>query len=160
PRPPAPARAAGPPLDPAPGRGAAGAPLSRLAHLLWGPTARLAPLLTAACLLLLVRLGRRALWTPEGRWGALCPGRGRSGRLLHPTLFGEPYDDKPPLSYWLMLGAARVRGALDELALRLPGALAGLLAVWCTCRLGMRLSGRSAGLAAGWTLATTYYFVF
>jgi len=113
-----------------------------------------------AGLLLLTGLGVPDLWTLEGRWGAICQEMVRSGDYVHPWRIDRPYYDKPLVSYWLMVAAARALGTLDGWALRLPSALSGLLAVWCTYRLGRRLLGREAGLLAGFILATTFYFVF
>src|SRR6185503_8864620 len=114
----------------------------------------------AAGLLLLTGLGTVDLWTLEERWGLICQEMLRSGDYVHPWLIDHPYYDKPLLSYWLMVGLAKVIGSLDAWALRLPSAVAGIAAVWCTWRLGRRLLGRDAGLLAGLMLATTYYFVF
>jgi 4-amino-4-deoxy-L-arabinose transferase-like glycosyltransferase len=132
----------------------------RIARWLWSDDAPMWRLLVLAGLLLLVLLGARELWTHEDRWAAICLEMERSGDLLHPRLISLPYYDKPLLSYWVMLGLARLLGGVGEWALRLPSALAGLLAVWCTARLGRALSGRAAGLAAGTILVTCPLFLF
>jgi 4-amino-4-deoxy-L-arabinose transferase-like glycosyltransferase len=136
------------------------APTGSIARWFWGSRFSAAWLVTGGTLILFLFLGARDLWTMEGRWGVICQQMLRSGDILHPYLFGEPYYDKPLLSYWMMLGFAKLLGSLDEWALRLPGALSGLIAVWCTYRLGRRLVGRAAGLLAGWILLTLYFFVF
>jgi 4-amino-4-deoxy-L-arabinose transferase-like glycosyltransferase len=117
-------------------------------------------LLAAAAVLLILQLGARDLWTHERRNAAICLEMLRSGDYVHPRLFGEPYYDKPLLLYWLMIGLGRVLGGLSELALRLPSALAGLVAVACTARIGRTLLGREAGRWAGWILLSTAFFVF
>ncbi len=132
----------------------------RLAAYLFGPTARSGRLLVAAALLLIVSLGARDLWTQEGRWGVITQEMVRSGDYLHPYNLDEEYYDKPLLSYWLQAGLSKVIGGVNEWALRLPSALAGLLAIGCTCRLGRILLGKPVGLLAGWVLLTSYYFVF
>jgi len=104
--------------------------------------------------------GAADLWTHEGRWAVICREMMRSGDYIHPYLFDEEYYDKPLLSYWLMIGSARLLGGLSETALRLPAMLAGLLAVWCTYRIGRRRFGPEAGLVAGWLLATCPIFVY
>lgn len=132
----------------------------RVARWLWGSeAARPTVLFAAGALALLVMLGASPLWTMEGRWAVICSEMMRSGDYLHPYLLDEPYYDKPLPSYWLMIGFARVLGDLNEWALRLPGALAGLLALGCTVRLGRRLFDRPTGLLAGWILATCFFFV-
>ena len=123
------------------------------------PKSRTCWLLATAGLLLLTGLGASDLWTQEDRWGNICQEMLRSGDYVHPLNINRPYYDKPLLSYWLMLGAARILGALDGWALRLPSALCGVLAVWCTYRTGRRLLSAEAGLLAGLMLSTTFYFI-
>ncbi|HZE97833.1 MAG TPA: glycosyltransferase family 39 protein, partial [Planctomycetota bacterium] len=84
----------------------------------------------------------------------------RSGDYFHPYLFDEEYFDKPLLSYWLMIGCARIFGVLNEFTLRLPGVLAGLLAIFCTVRIGTRRFNPTVGLTAGWLLATSFFFIY
>ncbi|HUE38720.1 MAG TPA: glycosyltransferase family 39 protein [Candidatus Binatia bacterium] len=117
-------------------------------------------LLGVAAAILLVDLGAAELWTMEGRWAAVCMHMIRSGDYFHPYLFGNAYYDKPLLSYWLALACARLLGGLDETALRLPSALAGLLSVWCMYRLGAARFDRATGLLAGFLLASCVMFVF
>lgn len=131
-----------------------------LVEYLWGNKARLRYLLVASALMLLCMLGGRELWTQEWRWADICWQMMYSGDYLHPYLAGEPYYDKPLLSYWLMIVFSYLVGGLSEWALRLPPALAGILTIYCTYRLGTQLADRRVGLIAGWMLATTYYFIF
>ena len=127
---------------------------------LWGESATIVLLLTVAAAVLLGRLGAAELWTQEGRWAAICAHMIASGDYFHPYLFGEPYYDKPLLSYWLMIGVARTLGRLNETALRLPSALAGLLSLWCVYRLGKGRFDRATGFTAATLLASCYMFVF
>jgi 4-amino-4-deoxy-L-arabinose transferase-like glycosyltransferase len=115
-------------------------------------------LVLAAPLFLL--LGAAELWTQEGRWGLICQQMGRSGDFLHPSLLGEPYYGKPLLSYWLMLLAALPLGGLSEWCLRLPSAIAGLVTLLATIRIGATLLDRATGWLAGAMLGSTYMFVF
>jgi len=133
----------------------------RVALLLLGDPARgLRILLGVSAVILLTFPGSGTLWTHEGRWAVICREMMRSGDYLHPYLFDEEYFDKPPLSYWLMIGCAKAFGGLNETTLRLPGILAGLLAIYCTARIGIRRFGTAAGLTAGWLLATSAFFAF
>lgn len=71
-----------------------------------------------------------------------------SGNYITPYKDGEPRYDKPVLIYWLQAGSVELLG-LDELALRLPSALAAtgwLLALWLFVR--ERLDAPTATLAA------------
>jgi len=129
-------------------------------RLLRDPRTGLRILLGTAVLLLLVFPGAASLWTHEGRWAVICREMMRSGDYFHPYLFDEEYFDKPLLSYWLMICCAKLFGVLNETTLRLPGALAGLLAIFCTVRIGMRRWGVLPGLTAGWLLATSFFFIY
>src|SRR5437764_11174175 len=131
-----------------------------LARRLWDQPSSARLLVATTALLLFVKLGAAELWTLEGRWAAICAHMLRSGDYLHPYLFGQAYYDKPLLSYWLMIASAGLLGRLDETALRLPSALAGIASVWLLYRLGSLRFGRSTGLIAGFVLATSYMFVF
>ncbi len=105
-------------------------------------------------------LGARGLWKSEARWGEVSREMMRSGDYLHPTINGGPYFDKPLLGYWLIVGAARVLGRLDEFVVRVPGAVCGLIALGATISLGRRLWSEQVGQAAGWLLLTCYGFLF
>lgn len=128
--------------------------------LLWGKHARLAYLLIAAAFLLLTMLGSRELWTQEHRWADIVSGMFYRHDFLHPYLGENNYYDKPLLSYWFIAAIAAVIGELTTWALRLPSALAGLLAVWSIYRLGVKLKDERFGLLSGWLLSTSFYFVF
>src|ERR1700756_3295406 len=123
-----------------------------LAGRLWGPPAPPALLFAHAAAVVFVKLGAAELWTLEGRWAAVCAHMLRSGDYLHPYLFGAPYYDKPLVSYWLMIAASRLLGRLNETALRLPSALAGLASIWLVYKLGALRFGRTTGLIAGFVL--------
>ncbi len=118
-------------------------------------------LVCAACLFF-VQLGNHDLWAShEARaaqdaqyfldtqhWGLL--------RLVD----GTPEYQKPPLYYWLVAGVASLRGGqVDEVAVRLPAAIAGWLTV-AAVMVFLLMRGRPrAAWIAGLTLATTHHFV-
>jgi len=95
-------------------------------------------------------LGVRGLWRQEARWAEIPREMMLSHDYFHPAIGGESYNDKPATSYWPVVLAARLIGRLDELAVRLPSAVAGLVLVACTLWLGRRLwsplTGRLAAL--------------
>lgn len=82
------------------------------------------------------------------------------GDYFHPRLNGESHFHKPLLSYWAILASSWLIGQLDELSARLPSAIAGLVALAATIRLGGQCWGASVGRAAGWFLLSSYGFVF
>jgi 4-amino-4-deoxy-L-arabinose transferase-like glycosyltransferase len=113
-----------------------------------------------AILLLFWALGERGLWTAEGRWAEVTREMLLTGDFFHPTINGEPYFDKPLLTYWLIALVSGLTGRLDEWTVRLPSAISGLLALWATVYLGRRLWSAEVGRTAGWLLLTTYSFLF
>lgn len=115
---------------------------------------------TVACLLFFWALGFRGLWASEGRWAEITREMFLTGDFFHPTINGEPYFDKPLLSYWLIALVSAVTGRLDEWAVRLPSAISGLVGLWATVYLGRRLWSRAVGRTAGWILLTTYGVLF
>src|SRR5438067_10741383 len=88
-----------------------------------------AVVLALGAILFFVRLGDRALWTMELRWAEIPREMQMHNDFFWPTINGRSYYDKPLGSYWLVVAASRLTGALDETAARLPSAVAGLLGV-------------------------------
>jgi len=130
------------------------------AGFLWGKKANAWGLLFAACLMLLFFLGGREIWTQEHRWADIVSGMFFRHDFLHPFLNDVDYYDKPLFSYWLIAAFSYLTGQVSTWALRLPSALAGILAIWSIYRLGLSLKNRRFGLLAGWLLLTTFYFIF
>jgi 4-amino-4-deoxy-L-arabinose transferase-like glycosyltransferase len=116
--------------------------------------------LALAAILFLARLGARALWASEFRWAEIAREMIVTGNYFWPTIDGRVYYDKPLGSYWLVVGAARLGGAMDETAARLPCALAGLLAVWVLMLIARRLYDWRIAAWSGLILATSFSFVF
>ncbi|WP_438301989.1 ArnT family glycosyltransferase [Pseudomonas sp. NMS19W] len=117
-------------------------------------------LLAASALMLLLGLGSRELWGAETRWANIALQMMQSGDYFDPYLKGDPYYDKPLLSYWLITATAWLTGSLDHWSLRLSSVVSAWLSVWLVYLLGEQLFRKGTGLIAGWMLATTFYFVF
>lgn len=65
------------------------------------------------------------------------------------TLWGEPYDQKPPLAFWPMAAMLKLTGgAVTSWAVRFPAVLAAMLTVLLTYGLGRRVAGAAGGLAS------------
>jgi 4-amino-4-deoxy-L-arabinose transferase-like glycosyltransferase len=107
-----------------------------------------------------VRLGVRALWASEFRWAEIAREMLLTRNYFWPTNNGRVYFDKPLGSYWLVLAATWITGRVDEAATRIPGAVAGVLAVALLILLARRLYSDRTGVAAGLILATSFSFVF
>lgn len=115
-------------------------------------------LLTA--LLYFLRLGTRALWASEFRWGEIAREMLLTRNYFWPTINGQVYFDKPLGSYWLVVASTWITGRMDEAATRIPSAVAGVLAVGLLILLARLLYDLRTGLVAGIILATSLSFAF
>lgn len=131
-----------------------------LSDWLWGKSAKFTYLLLASIFLLFAFLGNREIWTQEHRWADIVYAMLYHNDYLHPRLDGVDYYDKPLFSYWFIVGFSKLLGGLTSWTMRMPSALAGLLAVWSIYSLGTNLKDRRLGLLSGWMLVTTFYFIF
>ena len=121
-----------------------------------------ADLLFGACAVVLLfwALGECSLWAAEDRWAEITREMLLNGDFFHPTINGEPYFDKPLLTYWLIVLVSLVTGQLNEWEVRLPSAISGLIVLLATIHLGRRLWSPAVGRTAGWLLLTSYAFLF
>ncbi|WP_064118142.1 ArnT family glycosyltransferase [Pseudomonas fluorescens] len=117
-------------------------------------------LLAATAVMLLLGLGSRELWGAETRWANIALQMLQSGDYFDPYLKGDPYYDKPLLSYWLITASSWLTGGLGPWSLRLSSVVSAWFSVWLVYLLGEQLFRKGTGLIAGWMLATTFYFVF
>ncbi len=115
-------------------------------------------LLGLLAMVILPALSRTYLYDRDEGYYAEC---GREmlerGDPFVPHFNGRPWLEKPPLTYWLMALAMKIFGA-TEFAVRLPSALAGLLAVALTYSLGRRMYSPFVGIIAGAALGTSVFF--
>jgi 4-amino-4-deoxy-L-arabinose transferase-like glycosyltransferase len=88
----------------------------------------------------------------ESRYAQIPREMLQRGDLVLPTLQGEPYLDKPPLFYWLVMLSYRAFGVHDWAA-RLVPALAVHATILVTYMLGRRSLGERAALAGALALA-------
>lgn len=76
----------------------------------------------------------------------------RDGDWLVPRLYGEIYNFKPPLAYWLAAASFRLFGDESPWALRLPislcGPLLGLIVFLCVGRVAGPVTGLVSGVAS------------
>lgn len=97
-------------------------------------------------------------WGSETRWAFISQIMLDTGEWFDPQLGWRFYGDKPLLSYWTIVLAALPSGTVDEVASRLPSALAAVGTVWISAWMAARLHGRSAAFWTGALLATAYGF--
>jgi dolichol-phosphate mannosyltransferase len=130
-----------------PGADAPGSPLALVALVLIAVT------------LFFLRLRAPLLEPQEPRYAEIPRQMLHEGRLLVPVLHGQPYLDKPPLLYWLVMGSYAVFGVHDWAARLVPG-LAGVVTVLVTYLWGRRAVGERAGLFGALVLCLSAGFVY
>lgn len=90
----------------------------------------------------------------EGLHASIAQEMVERGDWVTPRLQGEPFLDKPILYFWAEALSLKLLG-MDEITVRLPGVLFGLLGVATTALVAWRLFDRTTGLIAALTYATT-----
>ena len=115
-------------------------------------------LLALASLLLFPSLGVAPLERAEIYFLDVARAMLERGDWLVPYYRGQPFFDKPALTYWLMALSFEGFGFTAEAA-RLVPALATLFTILATLGLGALAVGRRAALVGGFVLVTTLAFV-
>jgi 4-amino-4-deoxy-L-arabinose transferase-like glycosyltransferase len=90
---------------------------------------------------------RSFIWE-EGNNVAMARDMLARGDLLEPEIFGMRWAEKPTLLVWLIAGAARLTGRVDEWSARLPSMLAVLATALLVQRVTRRYASTSAALFA------------
>jgi dolichol-phosphate mannosyltransferase len=128
-------------------------------HSLPSPWPALALLLVVAGLLFFTKLRAPLLEPQEPRYAEIPRQMLQEGSFVVPVLHGEPYLDKPPLLYWLVMGSYSLFGISDRSARLVPG-IAGVLCVLLTYLWGRRAAGERAGLCGALILCLSPGFVY
>jgi dolichol-phosphate mannosyltransferase len=119
----------------------------------------LAIVLTVAVLLFFTQLKAPLLEPQEPRYAEIPREMLAAGRFLTPTLNGDPYWDKPPLLYWLVMASYQSFGVHDWSA-RLVPATCGVLTAVVVFLWGRRVAGARAGLCGALVLCLSAHFVY
>jgi 4-amino-4-deoxy-L-arabinose transferase-like glycosyltransferase len=90
----------------------------------------------------------------EGLHASIAQEMVERGNWTIPRFLGQPFLDKPVFFFWMQAASLRLLGP-NEMAVRLPGLLFGLLGAITTGLLGGRIFGGTTGLVAGILYATT-----
>jgi dolichol-phosphate mannosyltransferase len=137
----------------------AGRPADPAPRSLPSPLPALALLLVLAGLLFFTKLRSPLLEPQEPRYAEVPRQMLQEGSFVVPVLHGEPYLDKPPLLYWLVMGSYSLFGISDWSARLVPG-LAGVLTVLLTYLWGRRVAGERAGLCGALVLCLSPGFIY
>lgn len=118
-----------------------------------------AALLAAAAMLFFTSLGCPLQEPEEPRYAEIPRQMLQHDSWLVPVLHGQPYYDKPPLLYWLVMSAYAVFGVHDWAA-RLVASAIGLAIVAVTYLWGRAVAGRQTALAGAFVLCLSARFVY
>jgi len=77
-----------------------------------------------------------------------------SGDFIHLKIHGEPYDQKPPLLFWLAAITFNIFG-VSIFAFKLPNLLFTLLGIYSTYRLGLLIFDKRTGIIAAVVYTTS-----
>ena len=108
----------------------------------------------------LLFLGTRHLTIPdEGRYPEIAREMLNSGNWVTPTINGVPFLDKPILYYWIEATSMKLFG-VNTWAIRIPGALTGIIGIVTMYLFGQRFYNRKVGIIAALLLASSpLYFL-
>lgn len=125
--------------------------VTRLKQALW--------VIAVAAFVMLTNLGGPRLWDRDEPRNAGCAREMLARRdWVVPTFNAELRTHKPVLLYWGIMASYLVLGE-NELAARLPSALAAIGSCLCVYLIGRRLFGPRAGVWAAIALSTSLMFV-
>jgi 4-amino-4-deoxy-L-arabinose transferase-like glycosyltransferase len=123
---------------------------------------------TTLYIIILALFGGVLFFSYLGGWDLWNPDEPRYAQVAKEMLLGEGwiiqhlnsavYYDKPPFLFWLIAGAAKEIGAMNETAARLPSAFFGLLTLILVFFFGKRLFNERTGLFSALVLATAGEF--
>jgi 4-amino-4-deoxy-L-arabinose transferase-like glycosyltransferase len=116
-------------------------------------------LISAAALLFFTKLTCPLQEPQEARYAEIPREMLEQGSWMVPVLDGQPYCDKPPLLYWMVMGSYQIFGVHDWAARVVPS-LAGFLTVLVTYFWGRRTVGRRAALAGAAILCLSARFIY
>jgi 4-amino-4-deoxy-L-arabinose transferase-like glycosyltransferase len=116
-------------------------------------------LLILSGLLFLTQLQAPLLEPQEPRYAEVSREMLAEGSWLVPILHDEPYLDKPPLFYWLIMASYRLFGVHDWAARLVPG-LAGVLTVMVTYLWGRAVVGERKAFWGALILCLSARFVY
>ena len=113
-----------------------------------------------ACFMLFFSLGVYPGIRSESRWFEVVREMLMTGDWLHPRINGQPYFDKPLVSYWFAAIVSKLAGGhVTELSVRLPSAVFALAGLGCIVSIARKFYSERTAYLAGWLLLSTYSFI-
>ena len=97
----------------------------------------------------------------EARWFEVVREMLMTGDWLHPRINGQPYFDKPLVSYWFAaLLSKLVDGRVTAMTIRMPSVLFALAGLACIVSVARKFYSDRTACLAGWLLLSTYSFIY
>lgn len=99
------------------------------------------------------------LWPPdEPRFAEIAREMMLSGDYLAPRVNGMPYEEKPPLLFWMIAGVSAPFGGVNEWTTRIPSLLSGIAVLLFTYALARGMFGARVAFWSALVLMTSFNF--
>ncbi|MBP5584901.1 MAG: glycosyltransferase family 39 protein [Lentisphaeria bacterium] len=97
----------------------------------------------------------------EARWFEVVREMLMTGDWLHPRINGQPYFDKPLVSYWFAALLSKLGGGrVTAMTIRMPSVLFALAGLACIVSVARKFYSERTAYLAGWLLLSTYSFIY
>ncbi len=106
-------------------------------------------------------LGSLSAIRSEARWFEVVREMLLTGDWLHPRINGQPYFDKPLVSYWFAALLSKLGGGrVTAMTIRMPSVLFALAGLACIVSVARKFYSDRTAYLAGWLLLSTYSFIY
>ena len=106
-------------------------------------------------------LGSLSAIRSEARWFEVVREMLLAGDWLHPRINGQPYFDKPLVSYWFAALLSKLGGGrVTAMSIRMPSVLFALAGLACIVSIARKFYSDRTAYLAGWLLLSTYSFIY
>ena len=106
-------------------------------------------------------LGSLSAIRSEARWFEVVREMLLTGDWLHPRINGQPYFDKPLVSYWFAALLSKLGGGrVTAMSIRMPSVLFALAGLACIVSVARKFYSDRTAYLAGWLLLSTYSFIY
>jgi len=113
-----------------------------------------------ACFVMFFCLGIYPAIRSEARWFEVVREMLMTGDWLHPRINGQPYFDKPLVSYWFAALISKLAGGrVTEMSVRIPSVIFALVGLRCIISIARKFYSERTAYLAGWLLLSTYSYI-